>query len=45
MNAPVNANLFSGLFEMQVEGVVLGPVVFFQKHRRSKMRQEAHAPA
>jgi hypothetical protein len=28
MNAPVNANLFSGLFEMQVEGVVWGPVVF-----------------
>jgi hypothetical protein len=28
MNAPVNANLFSGLFEIQVESVVLGPVGF-----------------
>jgi hypothetical protein len=28
MNAPVNANLLSGLFEMQVAGVVWGPVRF-----------------
>jgi hypothetical protein len=28
MNAPINANLFSGRFEMQVEGVVWEPAGF-----------------
>jgi hypothetical protein len=39
----MNANLFSGLFEMQVEAV--GPGRVSQNYFRSKMRQEAHAPA
>jgi hypothetical protein len=41
----MNANPFSGLFEMQVEAVVLGPGRVSRNCVSGKMRQEAHAPA